>query len=534
MHHLKTLRLVLGILVGATTCIVFFDSHSLIPESFKERITSAQFMPAVMSVLGGASLAAATCASILALTALIGRIYCSILCPLGLLQDAIARLVALGRKICGNRLRLPYEPPRQILRQALLIATILALVFGWKAFIVSWLDPYSQFGRIMGSIFRLPVTFANNLLSTFFPNAVPRISVPWVSFGALLPPLFIFSAIAILSALRGRLYCNLICPVGSLLGWISSRALVRIAIDKTSCVRCGDCQRVCKAQCINLKTQEVDMSRCVSCFNCVAICDEHGILPSLLGKAKARGKLSPKPRPATTLTTANSSSTPGSKIILSRRSFLTSTGTAAAASTLAWLGHDKTLNTASAIAPPGAQSRARFVEHCTACQLCVSACPEHVLEPATTQYGQLTGFMKPHMNFNRSFCNINCTVCCDICPDDALLPITLDTKKKTRLGIASVDLTRCLVRTDDFACGACAEHCPTAALQFVKGPARFNEPQINQEHCIGCGACQFACPVKGKAIRIRALEIHEMADELQQEDAKDPNADKSAAGEFPF
>ena len=99
-----------------------------------------------------------------------------------------------------------------------------------------------------------------------------------------------------------------------------------------------------------------------------------------------------------------------------------------------------------------------------------------------------------------------------------------------------MDLSRCLVRTNDFACAACAEHCPTAALQFVKGPARyrFTEPKVNEEHCIGCGACQFACPAEGKAIRIRALDVHEMADELQPEDAKDPNADKSAAGEFPF
>jgi ferredoxin len=180
--------------------------------------------------------------------------------------------------------------------------------------------------------------------------------------------------------------------------------------------------------------------------------------------------------------------------------------------------------------PPGARQRDRFLSRCTACQLCVSACPSHVLESSFLEYAAVSGFMKPRLNFNKSFCNINCTVCTGVCPDGALLPLTVAQKQTTRLGLAVFDHRECIIYRDGTACGACAEHCPTAALQ-IKPTGLFRDPLpvVDGQYCIGCGACQYACPaLPKKAITVSGLKTHETARVLKQEKVR------AADGDFPF
>jgi ferredoxin-type protein NapF len=185
-----------------------------------------------------------------------------------------------------------------------------------------------------------------------------------------------------------------------------------------------------------------------------------------------------------------------------------------------------------AIAPPGSRGSREFTARCTACQLCVSACPSHVIEPALLAYGTLNGMLKPRLNFDRSFCNFDCTVCGEVCPDGAIQPLTRDTKHTTRIGVAEVDLSHCIVITEDTACGACAEHCPTAALQMKPGAARFAQPEVSAQYCIGCGACQYACPAHPvKAVIVRGLAKHETAGVLVQEKAEAP---KGTEDDFAF
>ena len=83
-----------------------------------------------------------------------------------------------------------------------------------------------------------------------------------------------FILILIMSLRYGRLYCNSLCPVGTLLGLISRVSLFKFAIDKTRCNECLSCAAVCKAGCIDTQNAMIDQSRCVGCFNCLSACPQ--------------------------------------------------------------------------------------------------------------------------------------------------------------------------------------------------------------------------------------------------------------------
>jgi polyferredoxin len=274
MKHLNTLRrlrMVLATLVMTGVCLAFLDFRDWLPPGFKHALTMSQFVPAALTV-GVAALV------VLIISVLCGRVYCSVVCPLGILQDIIARLANLLRR---KKLFLGYRPPANGVRYGILAAVIISVAAGWGGVVLAWLDPYSQFGRIAGSVCRPAVIGVNNLLADwcrhFQLGVIPRVGVPWAGLGVLLPVLAVLTLVVILAAWRGRLYCNTICPVGALLGLASKFSLWRLGIDRERCRKCGDCLRSCKAQCIDLRAGELDFSRCVTCYNCVAVCDELGI-----------------------------------------------------------------------------------------------------------------------------------------------------------------------------------------------------------------------------------------------------------------
>jgi ferredoxin len=554
----KLIRVAAAVACLAVALVAFLDYRDFVPAAPKHAIASVQFAPAALALATGAAHSLAfACLVILAVTLALGRVYCSTLCPLGVLQDIVSRL---ARKFRRKKKLLPFRPAREKTRHVILVLALLAVAAGWGGFALAWLDPYSNFGRFAGLLFRPPVIFANNLVAALAQkagsNAVPPVGVPWAGIGVFLPVLAIFGVVTVMSALRGRLYCNTICPVGTLLGLVSRRALWRLAIDKTACVRCGDCLKSCKAQCIDLRAQTIDHSRCVGCYNCMAVCDENGIAHRWLGRAPKgppktprapQRKKSPQPAqnenppspPPPELRDAAKGTAAGTppNSATSRRSFIAANLAGALA-----LGASTPLLAATAvktvgagariIAPPGSRGTRPFTAQCTACQLCVSACPSHVIEPAFLAYGTLNGILKPRLNFDHSFCNFDCTVCGEVCPDHAIRPLTRDAKHTTRIGVAEVTLARCIVITEDTACGACAEHCPTAALQMKQRDARFAQPEVSAQYCIGCGACQYACPAHPmKAVIVRGLPEHETAEVLVQAQAEAP---KGAEDGFAF
>jgi ferredoxin len=176
--------------------------------------------------------------------------------------------------------------------------------------------------------------------------------------------------------------------------------------------------------------------------------------------------------------------------------------------------------------PPGAVSLERFRNRCTACQLCVSRCPTHVLKPALWENG-LTGFMQPILKYEvHQFCEFECKECIDVCPNDALTKITLEEKKLTQIGIVRLVLEKCIVIKDDESCGACAEHCPTKALRMVPYEGDLTKPEItNPEVCIGCGACESICPELKEAIYIERHPEHLQAEPPIVEKQEDVDID---------
>ena len=345
-----------------------------------------------------------------------------------------------------------------------------------------------------------------------------------------LVPVFVLALMVVLAAWRGRLYCNTVCPVGTLLGWLSQRAAFRLRIDQAACRKCAACLHACKAHCIDLRAGSIDFSRCVACYDCVEVCDEHGISYRF---AWARTVPNSVPtRPATPEVVTD----PQRRVFLFNTivgiAGVTAVGRVLAAGDNQHNGHDETKHgqLSPVICPPGASSVERFLDRCTACHLCISECPTGVLQPAFLEYG-LLGLMKPHMDYRIAFCNFDCRRCGEVCPDGAIDVLDLAAKHLAKIGEAHFNKDKCVVVTNGTDCAACSEHCPTKAVTTIPYGNNLRLPSLNNDLCIGCGACEYACPVKpDKAIQVTGLREHGWAKKLIEPKATLPKS----YGDFPF
>ncbi len=565
-NRLKLLRVAVAVVVITGFIAVFADFRELLPAHWSHWLASTQLVPSLVALATGATFAIGVIL-VLVLTLAFGRVYCSALCPLGILQDIIARVAVLFRRK-GHFL--PHARPLTWLRHIFLWGTGAAVVAGWGGLALALLDPYSNFGRIASSIFRPLLVLANNAVvgtaNAFGMHGVYRVDVPWAGAGVLVLVGGFFTAVAIMSALRGRLYCNTICPVGTLLGLIAARAAFRLRINGADCVKCGECVRHCKAQCIDLRNASIDASRCVACYDCVSSCDQHGIahayswntpVPWLRRHDTNRPTRGARAsRPSRSETAGAPPAQPGfskTSDIPSddydahvprnpgRRNFIVSVTTAVAG--VVFAGHRtraagsdeiptlaKTGKNSPAVSPPGSVGTAQFLSRCTACQLCVSACPTGVLQPGLLEYG-VEGLLRPRLDFTTSFCNFDCTRCGEVCPTGAIGRLAAAEKQVTQIGIADFYPARCIVVTEGTDCAACSEHCPTKAVGTEPYGDNLRVPVMVQENCIGCGACEFACPAEPlKAIRVTGRRVHGRALKHVEKKAAAP----ATNGDFPF
>lgn len=498
---LRKIRLTLAVVFFAIITLLFLDFTGTIHAWFGW-MAKIQFLPAVLALNVGIIVL------LILLTLVFGRVYCSVICPMGVFQDVISWLSGQRKK---KKYRFSYSPAKNILRYTVLTLFVIAVIAGIGSF-VALLAPYSSYGRIANNLFAPIYQWGNNVFAYFAERAESyafyETSVWMKSLPTFVIAVVTFIAIVVLAWRNGRTYCNTICPVGTVLGFLSRFALFRISIDTEKCNACGLCSRKCKAACIDGKRHTIDYSRCVACMDCLDTC-KHGAISYRWFKQETQTKNAEQTR-----------SVDKEQINEARRSFLTATAILATATTLkaqekkvdgglAAIEDKKIPKRATPILPPGALSARDFARHCTACQLCVSVCPNEVLRPST----DLMKLMQPEMSYERGYCRPECTKCGEVCPAGAIHPITAADKSATQIGHAVWIKKNCIPLTDGVECGNCARHCPAGAIQMVPSdPQQEDSPKIpvvNTERCIGCGACENLCPARPfSAIYVEGHEMH--------------------------
>ncbi len=492
--------------------VLLFTGTGNISVFLSETLPPFQFFPALLRIITRPeSLFIAGLIFIVLMTLIFGRIYCSFLCPLGTIQD----LLIWGSRRMGLKSGSSFSKPHNGLRHTILVLAAAAAAIGFL-FPILLLDPYSLAGRIFTYFLQPLVVQAYNLgiltLKPFDVYLYPK-QTAFIPFTALGATAVFIALILYLCAKHGRLYCNTLCPVGTFLGLISRMSFFRFTLNRTVCSECSQCENVCKAQCIDLQDGSMDMSRCVGCFNCLDACSR-----GTIRYERRQGQKSMHPW------------SPG------RRGFLIG-GIAAAAAFLAakanplWIPGIPSGPADPPVTPPGSLNATRFTQACTACSLCIGACPTQVLTPALLDYG-IAGLMQPKMNYEKSYCEYECNICSKICPTGAILPLSLDEKKLTQIGEAKLLEDICVVYVEHNNCGACGEVCPTHAIRFVD-KNNILHPEIDKKYCIGCGACQLACPTIPRSIVVHARPIHQKAEKYIRSE-KTVNEQKTVDPSFPF
>ena len=487
---LRKIRIALATIFFAGITLLFLDFTGTL-HHYLSWMAKLQFLPAVLS------LNVVVLVILLLLTLVFGRIYCSVICPLGVMQDLMA---SVRRK----KNRYSYSPAVSWLRYLMLAVMVVAVAAGIGS-LVALLAPYSSFGRIATHLLQPLYMGVNNVLASLAERADSYAFYSVDVWLRTLPTLIIaaltFVVLFILAWRNGRTYCNTICPVGTVLGFVARFSWLKVRFDADKCRNCSLCSKNCKASCIDYKTHTVDYSRCVACGNCVEKC-KFGALHYAPATKKATSEAQPSDLPDK-----------------SKRTFLLTTalaGTALMAQEkkkvdggLAVIEAKAIPTRQTPITPPGSMSAQNMARHCTGCQLCVAQCPNQVLRPAT----DLTHMMQPVMSYERGYCRPECTRCSEVCPTGAIKPITPEVKSSTQMGHAVWIKKNCIPLTDGVECGNCARHCPVGAIEMVPSDpdddASAYVPAVNESRCIGCGACENLCPARPfPAIYVEGHEVH--------------------------
>ena len=505
---LRKIRIVLAALVfvGLTWLFVDFTgtAHHCVGWMAKVQLLESVLALNVAVIVG-----------LVVLTLVFGRIYCSIICPLGIMQDVFGWL---GKRAKKNRYS--YSKALSWLRYGVLAGFVACILLGVGS-IVQLLAPYSAFGRIATNLLQPVYVAGNNVLAAIAEHYDSYAFYHGDIWLRALPSLVIAAVtlvvLAVLAWRGGRTYCNTVCPVGTVLSFFSHFSLLKIRFDNEKCRNCSLCTKNCKASCIDYKTHTVDYSRCVVCGDCLKSC-KFGALKYGAKRLEVRGK---RIAQATNDDTQDTSLTshPSPLTSESRRSFLMASAmltTAALAQEakkvdggLAEIADKVAPERQTPLTPPGSQSARNMALRCTGCQLCISECPNEVLRPSD----DWLHLMQPVMSYERGYCRPECNRCSQVCPAGAILPLRHEDKASTQIGHAVWIKKNCLPLTDGVECGNCARHCPVGAIEMVPSDPDDEEspavPAVDETRCIGCGACENLCPARPfSAIYVEGHEVH--------------------------
>lgn len=448
-------------------------------------------------------------------TIFFGRYFCGWVCPLGSVNHFFSsfkseRKEHRARALMQSNVYKPY----QSLKYYLLIILIGMAI--WGSLQTGVFDPISLLGRSISMVVLPAVTwllktvlsllwgssnsviaFAGEILSRissalFLPAKQPRFdTIFWLA--------LIFLLIIIANRIYTRFWCRAVCPLGAFLGILSRYSIFGLKKNEEACDSCDKCLLRCQGGDNPHKDLPHHRTECHLCLNCLTDCPHDALS---FGFFENRKKYQPRPE------------------ITRRKVMFAGLAGLLAVPTLR-SGIDSFKTRPNLIRPPGALKEEDFLARCIRCGQCMKICPTNALHPTLMEAGW-EGIFTPYMIPVIGYCEYNCVLCGQACPTGAIQPLTAVKKhgdsenKPVSIGTAFVDKNRCLPWAFDTDCIVCEEWCPTSTKaiklleqQVVASDGKtltLKRPQVDPVLCIGCGACEYACPVEGhKAIRVSAV-----------------------------
>jgi MauM/NapG family ferredoxin protein len=422
------------------------------------------------------------------LAALMGRIFCSHICPLGTLFDVSDSWIAKAQRIKTNQKA--YKRARKA-KLVILFVVIGAALAGFN--LLGWCDPIVIFTRFVAIVFYPIVMSLSEVgLEIIRPLGV-WFSMPDLAYYEIILPSYegaIFMALLligllVLSRMQPRFWCRHLCPLGALLGLVGRWAPYRRRVSE-DCNACNKCVRSCPTGAIHVEGQKTDRSECIVCRQCERICSEGAVRFGFEKKDPVFDQVGTN---------------------LSRRIFFGGVAGGLVAGMglrsdmlhpsdafLPFPQRDKRL-----IRPPGALPEPEFLSRCVRCGECMRACLTNTIQPDWHRAG-LEGIWAPHLNLRHAACEQTCNLCGHVCPTEAIRPLDNVEKQHAKIGTAVVIRDRCLPWSQDRRCLICDEQCPYNAIVFKHDAEhKMGLPIVNADKCNGCGQCEDKCPVMGEA-----------------------------------
>ncbi len=444
-------------------------------------------------------------------TFFLGRLFCGWICPLGTLNHFFSRIKS-ERKRGKALIDLNRYKAWQRLKYYVLVAVLVAALFGCG--LAGILDPVSLAVRSVAlSVLPGANVALNALFDSLYETRVRALKFTADALHFLLKdtivsfrqPHFrqalflglIFAGVLLLNLRITRFWCRALCPLGALLGLASRWSILGLVKRAGRCEDCNRCLLGCQGGDDPIPGAPWRKAECHLCFNCVEDCPENALAFRFFPGAAA---------------TAHGPN-------LQRRKALVSAGAGLALIPLfRSTAVSKVERHERLIRPPGALDEKNFLERCIRCGECMKVCPNNALQPTLLEAG-LEGIWTPVLAPRIGYCEPACVLCGQVCPTGAIWEITSEEKgwgrewredsKPVRVGTAFYDRGRCLPWAMATECIVCEEWCPTSPKAIYLRPAevvdaegrvrQVRQPYLDPERCVGCGACEFACPVRDRA-----------------------------------
>jgi polyferredoxin/formate hydrogenlyase subunit 6/NADH:ubiquinone oxidoreductase subunit I len=461
------------------------------------------------AVVGGALGALA----VLAVSAVLGRVFCGWFCPLGTVHAIAGRLLGrrptkrdahpaaitwqrakyyllaglLAMAVCGSHWGLVLDPLVLLYRST---ATAVLPALQWVSETASK-SLYDCSWPPVQAVSKYAVEPVYRLLRDQAFGGVDRQGHAFQGGGLVLA---IFAAIVLANLLRPRFWCRYLCPLGALLGLAAWRPLLRRSVDGSTCNDCGLCRVNCPGGAagageVPVAAASWRSSECLGCMNCADSCRRGSLRFAWAWPWRKEPPVAP--------------------VGLGRRAVLGAVVAGVSAAALSRINPQSRGKTYQPllVRPPGSRGEREFLARCTACGVCLKACPTGGLQPALWEAG-LEGIWTPRLVPQLGPCEYGCNLCGQVCPTAAIVPLSVEEKQKTRIGLAFFDVTRCIPYAFGRECMVCEECCPIPdkAIYYLEVPVQgrdgqtrsVKQPHVDTKLCIGCGRCENMCPYKDR------------------------------------